>query len=62
MKTYKIMVTALLLTLALYVAGTTVDAAEKKTKTYKTRTVKVMRGYGKDVKTSKRIKNDVVSF
>ena len=56
MKTYKIMLATLLLTLALYVTGTTVDAAEKKTKTYKTRTVEIMRGYCKDVKTSKRIR------
>ena len=54
--TVKIMLIALLFTLALYVTGTTVDAAEKKTKTYKTRTVEIMRGYCKDVKTSKRIR------
>lgn len=56
MKICKIMLIALLFTLALHVTGTTADAAEKKTKTYKTRTVKIMRGCCKDVKTSRKIK------
>ena len=55
-KTFKIMLMALLLTLALCVTRTTVDAAKKKTKTYKTQTVKVTSGKSITVKTKKKIK------
>ena len=55
-KIFKIMLMALMLMLTLGATGTTVDVAKKKTKTYKTQTVKVMRGCDKDVKTSKKIK------